>query len=238
MKIIPQKLDLLHFTLMGLLIVICFLWLQTGPSPQPDNLVDTPAAKQDTSSVAAPLENTPPSNQSNLPGHSNEEEEEGNNQPIDRASPDDQDEITEEHLISDLHKVTDIVQGVLKFTNFEGAEVNYIGEIKEKQANGFGFAIFEKKGFYEGEWADNKRNGKGVYYWQNGDQYEGEYVNGHREGYGVYTFATGEAYLGYWKDDLRNGEGTLTDKNGTVVSKNLWKEDKPVPNRKSKKKKK
>ena len=135
------------------------------------------------------------------------------------------------------HQVTDIVKGVLQITNFDGAEIDYIGEVKNNKAHGFGFAVFEKRGFYEGQWTNNRRNGEGVYYWQNGDVYEGHYLNGLRTGYGVYTFASGEIYKGYWKDNLRHGEGILYNKRGKIVSNGSWVKDEVVMKKRTKKKK-
>ena len=62
-----------------------------------------------------------------------------------------------------LQQVDEIVKGVLHLINYDGAEIDYIGEVKNGKASGFGFAIFEHKGFYEGEWDENMRNGKGLY---------------------------------------------------------------------------
>lgn len=135
------------------------------------------------------------------------------------------------------HQVTNIVKGVLQITNFDGAEIDYIGEVKGNKAHGFGFAVFEKRGFYEGEWANNRRNGEGVYYWQNGDVYKGHYLDGFRTGYGVYTFATGDVYKGNWKDNLRHGEGILYNKRGKVVSNGPWIKDEAVMKKREKRKK-
>lgn len=134
-------------------------------------------------------------------------------------------------------KSTNLEQGALHFNNHDGAQIDYIGEIKNGKANGYGFAIFEKRGFYEGYWLNNKRNGEGVYSWQNGDSYEGDYVDGKRTGYGVYTFVTGDVYKGEWKNNLRHGEGILYNKKGKVVSSGPWVEDQPIMKKRVKKKK-
>jgi hypothetical protein len=134
------------------------------------------------------------------------------------------------------HQVTNTVKGVLQIINFDGAEIDYIGEVKDNKAHGFGFAVFEKKGFYKGEWANNKRSGEGVYYWQNGDVYEGHYLDGFKTGYGVYTFVTGDVYKGYWKDNLRHGEGILFNKRGKVITDGPWIKDEAIMKKRSKKK--
>ncbi len=134
------------------------------------------------------------------------------------------------------HQITNIVNGVLQIVNFDGAEIDYIGEVIENKAHGFGFAVFEKKGFYKGEWENNRLSGEGIYYWQNGDVYEGHYLDGVRTGYGVYTFATGDVYKGYWKENLRHGEGVLYNKRGKVISNGPWVKDEPVLKKRIKKK--
>ena len=145
---------------------------------------------------------------------------------------------TSKELIDEFQKVTSIIKGVLKITNFDGADINYIGEVENNKANGFGFAVFEKKGFYEGQWSNNMRNGKGIYYWQNGDTYEGNYKNGFRYGYGVYTFKSGETYKGNWADNLRQGTGSLFNKRNKLIFEGEWLNDEPVTKSKRKKKKK
>ena len=143
----------------------------------------------------------------------------------------DHDEVKSE---SNERQITNTVKGVLQFKNFDGAEIDYIGEVIDNKAHGYGFAVFEKKGFYKGEWENNRQSGEGIYYWQNGDVYEGQYADGLRTGYGVYTFATGEVYQGYWKENLRHGEGILYDKKGKVISNGPWTEDKPSNKNKKK----
>lgn len=137
----------------------------------------------------------------------------------------------------EVHEVDSIVKGILHIIKADGAEVDYIGEIRSNKANGYGFAVFEKKGFYEGEWSNNLRHGEGVYYWQNGDVYRGHYIEGLRDGYGIYTFATGDVYKGYWKDNLREGEGVLYNKKGEILSEGPWKQNKAESHKKKKKKK-
>lgn len=127
-----------------------------------------------------------------------------------------------------------LVKDILDIVNFDGVDIKYIGETLDGKANGYGYAVFSKKGFYEGYWSNNTRNGNGIYYWQSGDTYEGAYVNGKREGFGMYTFASGEIYVGYWKNNLRDGEGELKNKKGKLVFKGEWEEDEPVPSSKKK----
>jgi len=128
------------------------------------------------------------------------------------------------------------IKDILDIVNFDGTEIKYIGETEGGKANGYGYAVFSKKGFYEGHWTNNRRNGKGIYYWQNGDTYEGNYVAGFRDGFGVYTFASGEVYNGLWENNLRHGEGVLTNKKGKLVFEGEWEEDEPLSHSKDKRK--
>ncbi|BDC98550.1 hypothetical protein [Persicobacter psychrovividus] len=122
------------------------------------------------------------------------------------------------------------------FKNQDGVEVKYIGHTINDQAEGYGYAIFDKKGFYEGHWAHNKRNGKGTYYWANGDIYKGEYVDGKRSGIGTYHFSSGEKYIGGWKNDLRDGEGKIIDAKGKEVASGTWVKDELQKDKTKKKK--
>ncbi|WP_052444832.1 MORN repeat-containing protein [Flammeovirga sp. OC4] len=115
----------------------------------------------------------------------------------------------------------------LEIVNHDGAEIKYIGEVLDGKANGFGYAVFEKKGFYEGYWENNSRNGQGQYTWENGDRYEGNFKNGTREGFGVYYFESGERYEGFWSGNLREGFGVIFDKEDKKIFEGIWKKDKP-----------
>ena len=109
----------------------------------------------------------------------------------------------------------------------QGVSIKYLGEVKGGKAHGFGYAIFDNKGFYEGNWKNSLRNGKGKYSWQNGDVYEGEYSNDLRNGFGTYQFKSGEQYKGDWRNDLRHGHGVLIGKDGKVLFEGKWVNDKP-----------
>ncbi|MGF1532895.1 MAG: hypothetical protein ACFCUI_04280 [Bernardetiaceae bacterium] len=116
--------------------------------------------------------------------------------------------------------------GRLTFSNSEGIEITYFGETQNGQANGYGIAIIANKGTYVGTWKDNLRHGSGKYRWHNGHVYVGDFAHGKRNGTGTYTFDTGEKYIGGWKDDLRHGHGALYTKDGTLIVRGDWKEDK------------
>ncbi|GJM61568.1 hypothetical protein [Persicobacter diffluens] len=116
-------------------------------------------------------------------------------------------------------------QKMLTFQTDDGAEVKYIGHAVDHQAEGHGYAVFNKQGFYEGQWLNNLRNGEGEYYWINGDHYAGTYKNGKRNGQGTYHFKSGEQYIGEWKDDLRHGKGKLINAKGKILLEGDWEDD-------------
>ncbi len=224
----PKKLDLLHYILMGLLLGSVILFNSPFKKEHSKNVSEEKSATL--------LTENPGDTQPYDEGYSTYKTSDSTSKtpPLDPS-------ISQAPTLSylenkELHEVTQIVKGILQITNFDGAEIDYIGEVKEGKAHGFGFAIFEKKGFYEGEWVNNRRNGEGIYYWKNGDIYEGHYLAGFRTGYGIYTFATGDIYKGNWKDNFRHGEGVLYNKRGKIVSSGPWIQDEPILKKRTKKK--
>jgi len=116
----------------------------------------------------------------------------------------------------------------LTFKSKKGNRLHYVGQVKNKKANGQGIAILDSGSRYEGDWMDNMRHGQGIFYWIDGEHYEGSYVNDQRSGLGTYYWTNGEKYEGNWKDDQRNGRGTFYDVNEKVVTSGIWKDDKLV----------
>ncbi|MCC4212042.1 MORN repeat-containing protein [Leeuwenhoekiella parthenopeia] len=114
----------------------------------------------------------------------------------------------------------------LTFKSKKGNRLHYVGEVKNKKANGLGIAILDTGSRYEGEWRNGMRHGKGTFYWIDGEHYEGNYVNDMRSGMGTYYWPNGEKFTGEWKDDLRNGEGVFYGKDGEVIASGIWKDDK------------
>lgn len=104
--------------------------------------------------------------------------------------------------------------------------VNYVGQIKNGEANGRGVGIYSSGSVYRGEWRNGVRYGEGIFEWSDGEKYEGEYVDDQRHGYGVYYWSNGLRYEGQWRNDKREGLGTLFDKNNKVVAEGEWKNDK------------
>ena len=66
-------------------------------------------------------------------------------------------------------------------------------------------------------------NGNEIY---DKDQYEGDYVNDKFEGKGKYTYITGNYYIGEFKNGKRNGKGEYYNKNGDLIYKGNWVDDK------------
>jgi hypothetical protein len=113
----------------------------------------------------------------------------------------------------------------LTFTSSKGSQMHYVGQVKNKKANGHGLALLNTGSRYEGEWKDNQRHGKGTFYWPDGEYYVGNYVNDKRSGQGTYYWPNGEKYTGAWKADQRSGEGVFYGKDGKVMANGIWQED-------------
>jgi len=116
----------------------------------------------------------------------------------------------------------------LTFKSKKGNRLHYVGEVKNKKADGFGIAILDTGSRYEGEWKNGMRHGNGKFYWIDGEHYEGDYINDMRSGTGSYYWPNGEKFTGEWKEDLRNGKGIFYGKDGEVIASGIWKDDKLV----------
>ncbi|GAB4188718.1 MAG: hypothetical protein OHK0057_06560 [Thermoflexibacter sp.] len=114
---------------------------------------------------------------------------------------------------------------VLRFKNYKGKQVIYLGEVANGKANEQGIGILETGAIYEGSWKNNFREGKGIYQWADGEKYEGVFVKDERNGFGIYFWKNGERYEGYWRNDKRHGKGKVLDKNGKEKLNGEWKDD-------------
>jgi hypothetical protein len=74
--------------------------------------------------------------------------------------------------------------GYLSFKSESGADINYVGEIENNLAHGYGIALLSSGFRYEGQWNAGKKEGYGIYYYKNNERYEGDFLNGKREGKG------------------------------------------------------
>lgn len=114
---------------------------------------------------------------------------------------------------------------ILNIVSSKGKKIQYVGEVQNGNANGYGEGIFETGSVYKGHWKDNLRHGKGVFTWEDEEYYEGNFVEGKREGYGEYYWKNGEVYKGFWKNDMRHGEGVIYKKNGKIKQEGTWEND-------------
>jgi len=126
----------------------------------------------------------------------------------------------------------------LTFKTPKGTKLHYVGQVKNGKASGYGVAILSSGSRYQGYWKNNQRNGVGTFYWSDGEYYVGEYENDQRNGEGTYYWPNGEKYVGNWKDDKRYGQGEFYAKDGSIIAKGTWKDDKLVSNTRVKKQKK
>ena len=116
----------------------------------------------------------------------------------------------------------------LTFSTSKGKQAHYVGQVKNKMAQGHGVALLNTGSRYEGEWKSNLRHGQGTFYWPDGQYYEGQYKDDRRHGLGTYHWTNGQKFTGYWENDQRNGEGTFYGEEGEVVAKGIWKDDELV----------
>lgn len=116
-------------------------------------------------------------------------------------------------------------KAMLNLVSSKGVKFQYIGQLKNGNANGFGIGFFESGSVYKGFWKDNLRHGKGVFTWQDGERYEGNYIEDMREGKGDYYWKNGEYYKGEWLKDKRHGAGKLYKKTGKIKKEGFWVKD-------------
>ncbi|MEM8927465.1 MAG: hypothetical protein AAGC45_04625 [Bacteroidota bacterium] len=116
----------------------------------------------------------------------------------------------------------------LTFTNSKGSQVHYVGQVEGGKANGYGVAILNTGSRYVGEWKNNERHGQGTFYWKDGEYYEGNYQSDKRNGQGTYFWPNGEKYIGQWKEDRRSGKGAFFGKDGKLMTKGIWENDKMI----------
>jgi hypothetical protein len=128
-----------------------------------------------------------------------------------------------------------------------GTSYNYVGEIKNKQPNGLGVAIysnntalryagyfvngqfngkgalvFEDGSFLSGEWRNGKLEGKGANLSKEGDLYVGEFVNGKKEGKGYYIFNDKSFVVGSMKNDTYEGRCIFVNASGKTIADNIY----------------
>lgn len=70
--------------------------------------------------------------------------------------------------------------------------------------------------------------GRGTYTWSSGARYEGSFKKGMRHGKGSLILANGDKWSGKWKNNMKNGKGKVFDKDGNVIKKGVWENDKLV----------
>jgi hypothetical protein len=128
-----------------------------------------------------------------------------------------------------------------------GTTVDYVGEIKNKQPNGLGIAIYSNdfalrysgyfvngqysgKGvllfkdgtFLSGDWKNGKLNGKGAYLNKDGDIYVGYFVDGKKEGMGNFVYGDNSLLYGQMKNDTYEGRCIYIPNTGKTVSDNIY----------------
>jgi hypothetical protein len=131
-----------------------------------------------------------------------------------------------------------------------GETITYTGEIKNKQPNGIGIAVYSNghalryagnflNGFYHGkgtmlfsdgsfltgEWKNGKLNGKGVNLTKTGNFYSGNFVDGKKEGKGYMLYKDNGILVGEWKIDKFTGRCIFIPAAAATISDNIYSED-------------
>ncbi|MFI5188115.1 MAG: hypothetical protein ACHQF0_15395, partial [Chitinophagales bacterium] len=128
-----------------------------------------------------------------------------------------------------------------------GTSFNYVGEIKNKQPNGIGVAIYSNKTtlryagnfvdgifngkgallfadgtFLSGEWKNGKLNGRGAFLNKDGDIYVGGFADGKKEGAGSFVYGNKGILCGNLKNDTYEGRCIFINANGTTLADNIY----------------
>ena len=104
-----------------------------------------------------------------------------------------------------------------------GTTYNYVGEIKNKQPNGVGVAIYNNGTIirYAGNFVDGQFNGKGVEFFSNGTFLSGEWRNGKLNGKGASLNKDGDIYVGEFVDGKKEGRGRFVYNDKSILCGNL-----------------
>jgi hypothetical protein len=108
-----------------------------------------------------------------------------------------------------------------------GELFTYTGEIKNKQPNGLGLAIYSNGNVlrYAGYFVNGVYNGKGTMLFSNGAMLSGDWKDGKLNGKGTNLTKTGTLYIGSFYDGKKDGQGTFFYSDNSILQ-GQWKLDK------------
>ncbi|MEO8711136.1 MAG: hypothetical protein ABI405_03380 [Parafilimonas sp.] len=104
-----------------------------------------------------------------------------------------------------------------------GTTIDYVGEIKNKQPNGLGIAIYSN-GIalrYSGNFVNGQYSGKGVLLFKDSSFLSGDWKNGKLNGKGANLSNTGDLYVGYFADGKKDGKGTFMYADNSLLVGNM-----------------
>jgi len=81
---------------------------------------------------------------------------------------------------------------------------------------------------YTGEWENNQRSGYGTFVWENGITFAGNWKNNVRNGQGTLYFSDGRQLEGSWKDDKLHGPAVIKSKEGTIIERCEYQNNKKI----------
>lgn len=81
---------------------------------------------------------------------------------------------------------------------------------------------------YTGEWENNQRSGYGTFVWENGITFAGNWKNNVRNGQGTLYFSDGRQLEGSWKDDKLHGPAVIKSKEGDIIERCEYQNNKKI----------
>ncbi|NNV58019.1 MORN repeat-containing protein [Limnovirga soli] len=104
-----------------------------------------------------------------------------------------------------------------------GESFTYTGEIKNKQPNGMGVAIYSNDYvlYYAGSFLNGQYNGKGVLLYKDGSFLSGNWKNGKQDGPGAHLNKSGDLFVGGFLDGKKEGSAKYVYGNNGILVGNM-----------------
>jgi len=100
----------------------------------------------------------------------------------------------------------------------KNGNLEYEGEMKNNQRDGYGKLNLENSMYYIGQWKNGFKHGKGtLYYKKNSILYQGDFEDDKYNGKGKIIDNDGSYYIGQFKDGLKKGLGKFYNKNNILI---------------------
>ena len=165
--------------------------------------------KDRQNSTAAPIAETPVSNNTRPPDSTPSKPEKPTTSPISNSPVD---ELTETNTNTTPPVNETKESGTYQFPGPESEMGCYVGEVEDGKRHGKGSFTIANGTQWEGEWENDQLVGTVKMRDHKGGDYEGAIKNFQKNGFGKYVWKTsGNRYEGAWKNDKRTGKGKFFD---------------------------